>query len=340
MTSHRTMLARLNAGLHAVMASDPKVWFLGEDVLDPYGGAFKVARHLSAAFPDRVLSTPISEAAIVAIATGLALRGFRPVAEIMFGDFLLLAADQIANHAAKYRWMYNDQVRVPMVVRAPMGGRRGYGPTHSQSLEKHFLGIPGVSVVAPHVLDDPGVLLKTAILDVDDPVLVIENKADYGSRLIEAIDGSDILQLDHGPFPTTWVRPQGGLDGVILCYGGMVPLALEAIAALDRREELRLALAVPTQLSPTPVAALEEIVVAIAEAGASKVLTVEESCVAGGWGAEIIASVEEIRDKRGLRSFTYRRLGAAATPIPSSRSQEDCVLPQVHDIISAVLDCF
>src|SRR5690349_1797476 len=103
MTRATTVLASLSGGLHAALADDERVLVLGEDVLDPYGGAFKVTRGLSSQFPDRVLTTPISEAAIVAVATGLALRGFRPVAEIMFGDFLFLAGDQIVNHAAKYR---------------------------------------------------------------------------------------------------------------------------------------------------------------------------------------------------------------------------------------------
>ena len=137
------VLESINQGLHGMMAADARVIVLGEDILDPYGGAFKVTKGLSSAYPDRVLTTPISEAAIVGLASGLALRGLRPVAEIMFGDFLFLAGDQLTNHAAKFQWMFNDQVRVPMVVRAPMGARRGYGPTHSQSIEKHVMGVPG-----------------------------------------------------------------------------------------------------------------------------------------------------------------------------------------------------
>ena len=143
-----TVLDALNAALHRACAADERVIILGEDVLDPYGGAFKVTRGLSTTYPERVLTTPISEAGIVGVAAGMALRGLRPVVEIMFGDFITLAADQLINHAAKFRWMYNDQVRVPMVIRTPMGGRRGYGPTHSQTLEKLFLGVPGLILEA------------------------------------------------------------------------------------------------------------------------------------------------------------------------------------------------
>jgi pyruvate dehydrogenase E1 component beta subunit/2-oxoisovalerate dehydrogenase E1 component len=150
-----TILESLNSALHSALAADPRVIILGEDILDPYGGAFKVTRGLSSAYPDRVLTTPVSEAAIVGIATGMSLRGFRPVVEIMFGDFITLAADQIINHVSKLRFMYNEQVQAPIVIRNTMGVRRGYGPTHSQSLEKIFLGIPGLRVLACPV-NEPG----------------------------------------------------------------------------------------------------------------------------------------------------------------------------------------
>ena len=144
-----TVLQSLNSALHGMMASDPRVIIMGEDVLDPYGGAFKVTRGLSQSWPERVLTTPISEAGFTGVAAGMAMRGLRPIVEIMFGDFLLLAGDQILNHITKFRWMYNEQVSVPITIRTPMGGGRGYGPTHSQSTEKHFLGMPGLHVVAP-----------------------------------------------------------------------------------------------------------------------------------------------------------------------------------------------
>lgn len=120
-----TVLQSLNAALHQAMQADEKVVLVGEDLLDPYGGAFKVTQGLSTSFPDRVWSSPISEAGIVGLGAGMALRGLRPVVEIMFGDFITLAADQLVNHIAKFRWMYNDQVRVPIVIRTPMSPRPG-----------------------------------------------------------------------------------------------------------------------------------------------------------------------------------------------------------------------
>ena len=338
MTRETTVLASLNAGLSAALAADDRVIVLGEDVLDPYGGAFKVTRGLSTRFPDRVLATPISEAGIVAVATGAALRGLRPVVEIMFGDFLFLAGDQIVNHAAMYRAMFNDQVRVPLVIRTPAGGRRGYGPTHSQSLEKHFLGVPGLWVVAPHALADPGALLRQAI-DLDDPVLFVENKIDYGAQLAtEPADYAAVRLADAAsPFPTLWLAPRGPADGLLLCYGGMTGATLTAAATLRATERLDLGLVIVSQLAPTPATHLEAI---LAKGAPTAVVTVEEAPSEGGWGAEMIATIERIRDSRRLGAIAYRRVGAKSAPIPSARALEDAVLPQVDDIVAAVLDCF
>ena len=145
----------LNQFFTTLMASHSQVVFLGEDIKSPYGGAFKVTQGLSDLHPERVFNTPISEGAIVGIGAGLALAGWRPVVEIMFGDFTSLAFDQILNHAAKFERMYAGQVEVNLIVRTPMGGRRGYGPTHSQTLDRHFLGIPGLRVVALNNLVPP-----------------------------------------------------------------------------------------------------------------------------------------------------------------------------------------
>ena len=179
-----TFLHSLRAGLTEAFARDDRALLLGEDVLDPYGGAFGVTKGLSDRFPGRVMTTPIAEGGIVGAGVGLALRGRRPIVEIMFGDFVTLAVDQLVNHAAKFRAMYGGQVSVPLVVRTPMGGRRGYGPTHSQSLEKLLLGVPGLRVLAPSVFHDPGAILRDAVLNGDTPTVLIEHKLLYPSSLV------------------------------------------------------------------------------------------------------------------------------------------------------------
>ena len=178
----------INKALNKKLDQEKSVILLGEDICDPYGGAFKVTKGLSTKYPNQVINTPISEHALVGVAAGLAMRGLSPVLEIMFGDFLTLCADQIINHVAKFFWMYNGKVKVPMVIRTPMGGRKGYGPTHSQTLEKIYLGIPGIEIIAPSNFHDPGELLIKSI-DYGKPVLFIEHKFLYPRELTILKDG-------------------------------------------------------------------------------------------------------------------------------------------------------
>jgi len=333
-----TVLQSINQALHQLMEGDPRVMMIGEDILDPYGGAFKVTRGLSSRFPERVLTTPISEAAIAGVATGLALRGQRPIVEIMFGDFLFLAGDQLVNHAAKFQWMYNDQVRVPLVVRAPMGARRGYGPTHSQSIEKHFMGVPGLWVVAPSILADPGALLMQATNTCDAPVVFVESKTCYGRELIDAVPGMTRTSVADAasPFATTWMRHDGPADAQLWCYGAMAPHALEAALALKRDEGLSIELVVLSQLSPVPDSHIRSVV---ADTSSTVFCYAEEASVDFGWSAEISTRVSAVLHEQG-RTATHVRVGAAPHPIPSSRQQEAAALPSAADIANRVLDCF
>ncbi|HWI17869.1 MAG TPA: hypothetical protein VNT81_08985, partial [Vicinamibacterales bacterium] len=327
-----------NQALHGLMESDARVVMIGEDILDPYGGAFKVTKGLSTRFPDRVLTTPISEAAIVGVATGLALRGQRPIVEIMFGDFLFLAGDQLVNHAAKFQWMYNDQVRVPLVVRAPMGARRGYGPTHSQSIEKHFMGVPGLWVVAPSILGDPGALLRQATAECDGPVVFIESKTCYGREVVDSVPGFTRTTLSDpsSPFATTWLRHESPADGQLWCYGAMTPHALEAVQHLKHNEGLLIDLVVSSQLSPSPVSHIRT----IAETATGSVWCyAEEASVDFGWSAEVSAQVAATVQENG-KTATQVRVGAASHPIPSGRLQEAAALPSASDIAMRILNCF
>ncbi len=324
-----TVLDSLNHALHTALESDPRVYVLGEDILDPYGGAFKVTRGLSTKFPGRVLTTPISEAAIVGAASGMALRGLRPVAEIMFGDFVTLIADQVVNHAAKFRWMYNDNVRAPLVVRAPMGGRRGYGPTHSQSLEKMFLGVPGLKVLAPNTLGDPGALLLAAIAD-DDPVLFVEHKLLYTRPLVETGAGelADFsAEIGGEPFPYFVLRPAYPAAFTIATYGYNFELARQAALELTMEHEIFCEILVFSQLSPFDLPPLFDSL-----ARTRKLLTVEEGTLTLGWGAEVAARAAE-----AVTGLQVRRVAARDLPIANSRPLEDSILPQVQGIVQAAL---
>ncbi len=327
-----TVLKALNAALHFCLAEDPGVYFLGEDVLDPYGGAFKVSQGLSTAYADRVIATPISEGGIVGLGVGMALRGLRPVVEIMFGDFITLAMDQLINHAAKMRWMSNDRVRVPLVVRTPMGGRRGYGPTHSQTLEKHLLGAPGLRVIAACTLDDPGGLLQKAVLRDDDPVLFIEHKLMY-TRGVLALSDLEEWQAERtdGVYPAYRLRIAGAPAPTITVatYGYMAEMAREAALRLAYQHEVFTELVVYTQLSPfEPEPVLESL------RRTGRLLALEEGGRTLGWGAEVLAQAVE-GDLGGLRAA---RVAARDMPIPAAAMLEAQVLPQADDILQAALD--
>jgi pyruvate/2-oxoglutarate/acetoin dehydrogenase E1 component len=238
-----SILKRINQGLHNAFAQDEKVYLIGEDLLDPYGGAFKVSAGLSSKYPDRVISSPISEAAIVGVAGGMALRGMKPVVEIMFGDFTTLIADQLINSLTKFRWMYNEQVDVPVVIRTPMGGRRGYGPTHSQTLEKLFLGVPGLRVIAVNSLQDPAELIESAILKDTGPVLVIENKLLYAKNFLgeKELADFDVQRIQVGDYYAAsfllQFRDAPAPSFTMVSYGYMAELARKALSRLAFEEE-------------------------------------------------------------------------------------------------------
>ena len=337
-----SVLESLNSSLRQAFLDNDQVYLLGEDILDPYGGAFKVSRGLSTQFPDRVLTTPISEAGFVGVAAGMALRGLRPVVELMFGDFVTLIADQMVNHIAKFRWMYNDQVRLPMVIRTPMGGRRGYGPTHSQTLEKFFLGVPGLQVVAPVALcqmdasGSPGDLLYQSILHNDDPLLFIENKLQYLLPVENQADLKDFSITSHWNntelgFPTYNLSVRGAPPAVltIAAYGYMAELAKQAVLRLAVEHEIFAELVIPTQLSPFDT---EHINASASQTEA--LLTIEEGTLSLGWGAEVLARVVETP---GSQHIKYKRLAAMEVPVPASGVLEQQVLPGVEQIIQSAL---
>lgn len=324
-----TVLESLNAALQQTMSADERVYLLGEDLLDPYGGAFKVTRGLSAKFPERVLTTPISEAGMVGIAGGMALRGLRPVVEIMFGDFITLAADQIINSLTKFPWMFNEQVNVPIVIRTPMGGRRGYGPTHSQTLEKLFLGVPGLRVLAPTAFGDPGQLLSQAILEETSPILFVENKLLYLQKLFDADAEADfVLRSTSAPNTHTLTLAAAPPATLTLsAYGYMAELAKEAMLKLAYEHEIFSELVVPTQLAPFELSPLLE---SVSRTG--RLLAIEEGTFTMGWGAEVLARTKEAL---GEKLKTAARVAAQDLPIPASVPMEETVLPSAEDIIQA-----
>jgi 2-oxoisovalerate dehydrogenase E1 component len=317
----------LNAALRDLLAADPDVHLFGQDLLEPYGGAFAVTRGLSTEFPGRVHPTPISEAAIVGSATGVGLMGGKAIAEVMFGDFVALATDQLVNSAAKHHYISLGTARVNVVVRTPMGGGRAYGPTHSQSLEKLFFGVPGLRVVAVSSFGDPYATLYNAVAADPGPVLLIENKAVYGERVRVPQAG----QVEHfavrtsgGVYPNVHLSPAAfeSPDLTVVTYGRGASLAWEPVRRLFLEHEIVADLCVVSQLSPLDL----DDVLAPALAS-SAVVTVEEGWAESGFGAEVAARLAEA----GFRG-SITRIAARPSPIPAARSLEREVLPEEQSI--------
>jgi pyruvate/2-oxoglutarate/acetoin dehydrogenase E1 component len=324
----------LNRALHEVFARRDDVCLIGEDVLDPYGGAFKVTRGLSERWPDRVVTTPISEASLVGITAGMALRGFRPILEIMFGDFLTLGLDQVVNGISKFPELYEGHATLPLVIRTPMGGRRSYGPTHSQSLEKMLLGVPNICMVAVSECHDLVTLVADAV-DDDRPVFLIENKLMYGRphrRPVEGwIDGFRCREA-AGRYPalTLTANDAARPAATIATYGGMLPLVLDAATALMVDHELPCEVVALARLLPLDA---EPVLDSVARTG--RLVTVEEGTLTGGIGAEIAAVVQE-RAWSALVAPVHR-VAAPDRIIPAAPALESAMLPGAEDVAAAVL---
>jgi pyruvate/2-oxoglutarate/acetoin dehydrogenase E1 component len=302
------------------MRRDPTVFCIGEDIAG-YGGAFKVTVGLAEEFgPERVVETPISENSVVGVGVGAALCGLRPVVEIMFMDFMTLAMDQLVNHAAKFHFMYAGETRVPLVVRTPSGGGKGYGATHSQTLDTWFTSVPGLKVVAPWSPADTKALLKTAIRD-DNPVLFIENKQLYAKQGPVPL-GEHLL-----PFGCANVLREGA-DVTVVAYSRMVDAALTAAEALA---EVGVQAEVIDLRSLQP---LDDALLCESVAKTGRVVLVEEGVRHGGVMAEVACRILE-------GAFDYLeaapvRLGAGFAPIPCAEALERSLVPSAQDIADAV----
>jgi len=327
-----TQLAAINRALAGWLAEDERVLLLGEDVRSPYGGAFKATRGLSDDHPNRVLNTPISEAGIVGVANGLALGGRRPIVEIMFGDFLALCFDQLLNHAAKFRGMYNGRVSSAIVVRTPMGGGRGYGPTHSQNLEKHLVGVPGLRVLVLHGRA-PIASLYQALRGSVEPTLIVENKLLYRERADAALPPGYELAETAEPYPTTALRPKGQQPDVTVVAFGRMSLLAEQVAAELAAEEIYLELLFPLSVSPLDARPLQE---SVTRTG--KLVVVEEGTAHFDLASEVVARALE--GYRGAGCLRVRRIAAQPRPIPSALELELAVLPSAASLREACLELY
>ncbi|MFZ3386403.1 MAG: alpha-ketoacid dehydrogenase subunit beta [Candidatus Hydromicrobium sp.] len=302
------------------MDRDRKVFLIGEDI-GIYGGAFKAYKGLLDKYgPDRVINTPISEAAIIGAGIGAALTGYRPIVEIMFIDFATLAMDQIANQAAKIHFMSGGSLNVPLVIRTQGGVGKGLATQHSQSLEAWFYHIPGLKVVMPSTSYDVKGLLKTAVRD-NSPVMFIEHKMIYPVK-------SPVPDEEYTiPFGKADIKRKGE-DITIFAYSNMVLRSLEAAEELER-EGISCEVVDPRTLVPLDI---DEVVNSVKKTG--RLIIVSEACRRGSVASDISARITE-------RAFDYlhapvKIVAGLDTPIPYNSTLEQASIPQKADIIKAV----
>ena len=313
-------LEALRQGLWEEMERDARVFLLGEDIGE-YGGAFKLTAGFRERFgADRVIDTPISEAAIVGAAAGAAHMGLRPVAEMQFIDFIAAAYDVITNYVATAR--YRAGLSTPLVIRGPSGGYVRGGPFHSQMPEAAFFHTPGLKLVAPATVRDAKGLLTAAIRD-DDPVIFLEHKFLYRRIKDELPEGEEIVT----PIGTARIAREGG-DLTIVTWSAMVWKALEAADRIAQEDGTSVEVLDLRTLVPMDDAA---IVASVRKTG--RVLVAHEDTRTGGIAGEITARINESAFE--WLDAPIRRVTAADTPIPYSEPLEDFVLPGTDDVVDA-----
>jgi pyruvate/2-oxoglutarate/acetoin dehydrogenase E1 component len=306
----------LKEALAEEMRTDPEMIILGEDI-GVYGGAYAVTRGLLEEFGEmRVRDAPMSEAAIVGVATGCAAVGVRAVAEIMYVNFLTLAMDQIVNQAAKMRYMFGGKITLPLVIRTQGGAGRSSAAQHSQSLESWFISVPGLKVVMPSTPRDAKGLLKAALRD-NNPVLFIEHKGLYNTK------GEVPEEEFTVPLGRAEVKREGR-DITIVSYSRMLLFALEAAERLEAEGISAEVLDLRT-LNP-----LDRTAVVHSARNTGAAVVVEEGCRTGGVGAEIAALLAE--QCYGELGAPVRRVAGKDIPIPCTPILERAAIPSVEEI--------
>jgi len=311
----------LREALREEMLADERIILLGEDLADPYGGAYKVSAGLSTEFgTDRVIQTPISEEGFVGATVGAALTGMRPVVEVYYVDFTTMAMDPIANQAAKIRYMSGGQVSVPMVIRTQGGPGRSSAAQHAQSLEAWFHHTPGLLVAMPSTPYDAKGLMKTAIR-LNDPVVFVEQKLLYNTK-------GPVPEEEYTlPFGVADVKREGA-DCTVVATSMVVVKALRA-ADLLAEEGISLEVVDPRTLFPLDI---DTIVESVKKTG--RLVVAHEAAERGGFGAEVVAQVSD-------RAFDYldapiQRVCAPSVPMPFARVMENFVIVDEFKIADRV----
>ena len=333
-----TIAEALRQAIREEMRRDPRVICIGEDIgiEGGWGGAFTVTLGLAEEFGhDRILDTPIAELGLVGVAVGAAIGGLRPIADVQYGDFLFLAMDQLVNQAAKMAYMSAGTIKVPMVMRVPVGATRR-GAQHAQSLEAFIVHVPGLKVVAPSTAYDAKGLLKSAIRD-DNPVVVFEHKLLYGSKGPRSVEGA-VSAVGDVP-DEEYLVPIG--QGIIRRKGKDVTLVgklLTVYRALGAAERLAAEGIEAEVIDPRTLVPLDKELILESVRKTGRLVIVEEDNLTGGWAADIAAIVAD----EGLDwlDAPIKRVSAPDTPPPFAPVMEQFYVPSEERVIEAVKSLF
>lgn len=318
-----TMIDAINHALREALEADPKVVMFGEDIADPKGGVFGVTRGLAADFPGRVENSPLAEASIIGVASGMAMRGFKPIVEIQFADYIWPAMMQMRNEVATLRWRSQGEWANPMVVRVAVGGYIKGGPWHSSCIESTFAHIPGWRVVFPSSADDAKGLLKTAVRS-HDPVLFLEHKGLYRKVQAKAFEPGAEYMI---PFGRGRIRREGK-DLTIVTWGSTVYLALEVARQLES-EGVSIEV-----IDLRTIAPFDEQMIYQSVRKTSRVIVLHEDSLTGGFGAEIVARIaENILDSLDAPVV---RVAAKDSFVPAAPNLEQLVLPSADGLRAEV----
>jgi pyruvate dehydrogenase E1 component beta subunit len=328
----------LRQAIREEMRRDPRVFCIGEDIgtTGGWGGAFTVTLGLSDEFGhERILDTPISELGLTGVAVGAAIGGLRPIADVQYGDFLFLAMDQLVNQAAKMTYMSGGTIKVPMVMRAPVGSTRR-GSQHAQSMEAFFTHVPGLKVLAPSTAYDAKGLLKSAVRD-EDPVLIFEHKLLYGSKGPRTEQGA-ISAVGDVP-DEEYLVPIG--KGVVRREGGDVTIVgklLTVYRALEAAEQLAKDGIEAEVIDPRTLVPLDRELILASVRKTGRLVVVEEDNLTGGWAGDIAAMVAE--EAFYWLDAPIKRVSAPDTPPPFAPVMEAYYVPSAARVAQAVKSLF
>jgi len=328
----------LRQAIREEMARDPRVFCIGEDIgiEGGFGGAFTVTLGLSKEFGhERILDTPISEAGLTGVAIGAAMVGLRPIADVQYGDFLFCAMDQLANQAAKMRYMSGGMVKVPMVMRVPVGAT-SRGAQHAQSLEAFIIHIPGLKVVAPSTAYDAKGLLKSAVRD-DNPVVVFEHKLLYGSKGPRSERGA-LSPVGEVPDEEYLVPIGKGIirrEGMDVTIVGKLLTMYRALAAAEQLAEEGIEAEV---IDPRTLVPLDKELILESVRKTGRLVIVEEDNLTGGWAADVAAIVAE--EAFFWLDAPIKRVSAPDTPVPFAPIMEQFYVPSEERVVQAVKSLF